>query len=339
MGVAYTKTATSLSMVIDFKPVVIPSSHPNYEQLVKLVRNPDTSERDLKPFIDIPKALETFTGGNITVANGRLFYKGFEVKSELAKTIIELTRQGKSEAAKPFEMFMEKAFDNPDPRAAMDLFEWVAASNLPLTPEGDILAWKAVRSDYQSIRAGKRGHLDHSIGSVVEEPREETDSDPNRTCSSGIHFCSIDYLSSGYAGGGSRIVAVAISPTDVVAFPKDYGNSKGRCCRLRVVGEVPLKDVPNFYPQGKKIYDGWDAKRDVAPASKSRVHVGEVWADSDNDEWTIRSIDGHAGTFRASLTRMNDRRIGSPSTKGTSFDEDTMTTDRGNYTLVRRVRA
>lgn len=326
MGIAYTKTATSLSLVIGFKPVVIPSSHPNFETIVSLVRDPMTSEADLKPLLDIPKAIQTFTGGNVTVINGRLYYKGFEVQSKLATIILDLVKQGQADAAKPFEMFMEKAFANPDPRAAMDLFEWVAASNLPITPEGDILAWKAVRSDYKSIRAGKRGHLDHSIGSVVEEPREETDSDPNRTCSSGIHFCSIDYLSSGYAGGGSRIVAVAISPTDVVAFPKDYGNSKGRCCRLTVVGEVPIADVPTYYPQGERVYQGW------SQPTKPSITSGQRWTDEEGDTWEITWV--YTKTFRARLVRLADGATVSDS-RPVSFDLDSKSNSSTKTTLTR----
>lgn len=326
MGIAYTKTSTALSIVLGFKPITVPSSHPNFDQLVDLVRDPSTTEGDITPLIDIPKAVETFTGGQVTVTNGRLFYKGYEVKGKLATIIIDLVKQGQKEAAGPFERFMEKAFANPDPRAAMDLFEWVAASNLPITPDGDILAWKAVREDYTSIHRGPRGHLDHSIGTVVSEPREETDGDPNRTCSRGLHFCSIDYLSHGYVSGGNRIVAVAISPEDVVAFPKDYGNSKGRCCKMTVVGEVPREDVATYYPQGR-VYDGWSQPAKAAP----KYSVGDRWTDAEGDTWQITRV--NTKTLRAKLVKLSDGASVTGS-KDLQFDMDTMKNSQAE--LVRR---
>lgn len=268
MAIPYTKTATSISLVINFTSTVIPSSHPNFAQIVKLVANPKTTESQLKPLLDIPKAIETFTGGNVTVIASRLYYKGFEVKGELAKVILDFVKSGQPDAAKPFELFLEKAFQNPDPRASQDLYSWVAASGLPITPQGDILAWKAVGNDYFSIHSGPRGKLRHKIGDVVTEPRHETDADPTRTCSRGLHFCSADYLKR-YASGGSRVMAVTISPTDVVAFPKDYGNAKGRACQLTVVGEVPHDQVNTFYPQGQKIYKSW--------ISDNTIRVGDKW--------------------------------------------------------------
>lgn len=252
MSVPYTRTSSSISLVLNFTSQVIPKSHPNFQKIADALAKGAT-EADLKPLLDIPAAVSTFTGGNVAVVDGRLFYKGFEVKGDLAKEILDFVKSGPPGAAKPFEMFLEKAFQNPDPRAAQDLYSWVAASGLPITETGDILAWKAVGNDYRSIHTGPRGKLDHSIGKVVEEPRHETDADPNSTCSRGIHFCSADYLKH-YASGGSRVVAVTISPTDVVAFPKDYGNSKGRACRLTVVGEVPHDKVREYYPQGAKTY-------------------------------------------------------------------------------------
>lgn len=271
MGVPYTKTETALSVVINFRPTVIPSSHPNFQKLVDLVQRQATTEAELIPLLDIPKAIEDFSGGNVTVVDGRLYYKGFEIKNELATVILNFVKAGKAEAAKPFEMFMEKAHANPDPRAASDLYSWVAAGRLPITPTGDILAWKIVQADYFSIRAGKRGKLRHMIGDVVEEPRHECNSNPDQTCSSGIHFCSLEYIKSGgYASGGSRIMAVAVSPTDVVAFPKDYGLSKGRCCRLTVMGEVPQELVPNYY-SGSPVYSGWTQAKpaETAPVAAS----------------------------------------------------------------------
>ena len=35
---------------------------------------------------------------------------------------------------------------------------------------------------------------------------------------------------------------IKVNPRDVVSIPVDYNNSKGRCCKYEVVGEVKFKD-------------------------------------------------------------------------------------------------
>jgi hypothetical protein len=256
-NVAYTLTDNAITAVINFVPRVISKSHPNFEEIREALTN-GTSEDKLLPLLDIPTAISQFTDGDIVVKNGQLFFKGYEVKNSLSRLIIQFIKEGKEAAAAPFKAFMAKAFANPDPRAALDLYEWVVHSGLPITPDGDILAWKAVAADYTSIRKSGSRKFDHRIGNIVEQDRSECDPNPNQTCSSGLHFCSGPYLKN-YGSGGSRVVAVKISPTDVVAFPTDYGWEKGRACRYQVVGEVPLEQVKDFYPQGKRLYSGYES--------------------------------------------------------------------------------
>lgn len=274
-NVPYTLTDTTISAVIGFVPRIIPKSHPNFETIKSLLVKGAT-EAKLLPLLDIPKAIEDYTGGDVFVKNGKLFYKGYEVRSTLATLILSFIREGNEEGAAPFKAFLAKAFANPDPRAALDLYDWVVHSGLPITPDGDILAWKAVRADYGSIHGGRR-QFDHHVGNIVEQPREECDANPDQTCSAGLHFCAGPYLKS-YASGGSRIVAVKISPTDVVAFPKDYGWEKGRACRYEIVGEIPLEQVPSFYPQGRRLYSGFNSTPTPTKAktSTTRVDTGRI---------------------------------------------------------------
>ena len=65
--------------------------------------------------------------------------------------------------------------------------------------------------------------------------RYDVDDNRDNTCSTGLHFCSKDYLNS---FGGARTVIVKINPRDVVSIPSDYNQTKGRACRYEVVGEI-----------------------------------------------------------------------------------------------------
>ena len=74
-------------------------------------------------------------------------------------------------------------------------------------------------------------------------PRNQVDENKDRTCSSGLHFCSYDYLAH---FGGERIMVLKINPKDVVSIPTDYNNSKGRCARYLVVDELATNDYDSM---------------------------------------------------------------------------------------------
>lgn len=79
----------------------------------------------------------------------------------------------------------------------------------------------------------------HEIGGYVEMEREKVDPRRNNTCSTGLHFCSYDYLNQYQGAGTGRILIVAIDPQDVTAILTDYNQTKGRACRYKIIGELP----------------------------------------------------------------------------------------------------
>lgn len=300
MAVPYTITDTAIGVVVDFRPIPIPNSHPNFDAIRAIVLDPEATEDQLRPLVDIPKAIVDFTDGDVTVVDGALFYKGYEVKNTLANLILRFIKEGKATAAEPFKKFLAKAFLNPDPRAAADLYDWVVQSGLPITPEGNILAWKAVRQDYGSIHAsgvGPDGQYDHHPGNVVKEDRHKCDPNPNKTCSRGLHFCSAPYLRH-YASGGNRVIALEISPENVVAFPEKYDWEKGRACEYRVIGEIDAKKAAEFYPQGRLVYDGFveaeitgQGTFEIESVTLHTFAVNELWYNRNGLITKIVSID------------------------------------------------
>jgi hypothetical protein len=58
-----------------------------------------------------------------------------------------------------------------------------------------------------------------------------------RVCSVGIHACSFEYLKL-YHHGSGQIVIANIHPRDVTAIPSDANDTKLRCCRIQIVGEI-----------------------------------------------------------------------------------------------------
>lgn len=141
-------------------------------------------------------------------------------------------------AIEVYKKFMIKASNNPNDVSASDLFEFVTVNKLPLSTEGDVLAYKIVKGNFKDIHSGTK---DHTPGNEVTE--EVVDYNRDVTCSNGLHFCSKDYLpaygGSFGRGDSNKLVLVKIDPSDVAAFPRDYQNAKGRCRKYTVVSELP----------------------------------------------------------------------------------------------------
>jgi hypothetical protein len=135
----------------------------------------------------------------------------------------------------PLVNFMENLMTNPSKRAVTELYGFLEKNSLPITPDGCFLAYKKVRNDFLDIHSGT---MDNSVGKIVEMERNEVDDNKDQTCSTGLHFCSQDYLPHFGNGYDSRVVILKINPADVVSIPSDYNNAKGRACKYEVIGEI-----------------------------------------------------------------------------------------------------
>jgi acyl carrier protein len=133
----------------------------------------------------------------------------------------------------PMLSFLENLMQNPSKRAVDELYGFLEQNSLPITEDGHFVAYKRVRDDYMDFYTGK---MDNSVGKEVKMERNQVDDDKDRTCSTGLHFCSLEYLPHYHSNQG-RIVIVKINPADVVSIPSDYNNAKGRACRYVVIEE------------------------------------------------------------------------------------------------------
>ena len=74
-------------------------------------------------------------------------------------------------------------------------------------------------------------------------PRNFVNDNKEETCSTGLHFCSREYAEGFFGNSGDRMMVIKINPRDVVSIPVDYNNTKGRCSRYEVVGELPFENA------------------------------------------------------------------------------------------------
>jgi hypothetical protein len=176
-----------------------------------------------------------------------VFYDGswLVVDNALSQRMLRMLREGFD--IKPMAYFLSRLQANPSYRAREELFEFLEFGNLPITDDGCFLAYKRVKDNYMDVYTGT---IDNSVGAVVEMPRRMVNDDSSQTCSSGLHFCSREYLPHYGASPSTRVMLVKIDPADVVSIPADYNNTKGRCCRYEVVQELDIKVEDNrFLPE------------------------------------------------------------------------------------------
>ncbi len=215
----------------------IDDSHPNYDAIRTGLR----AGNDVDHLLDVAAALALYEDDLVKVGWDGLTYNDQPLHDYLSSRIIEMARM--KQPIDPWVKFLKRLQLNPNPEIREDLFEWMEKAKLPITPDGCFLAYKKVRDDYLSFHDGATRN---DIGSTIFLPREQCDPDRFSYCSTGLHFCSFDYLSF-YAGDQGRVVILKINPADVVAFPRD-DTAKGRATRYTIVDEVPASEVEWAWP-------------------------------------------------------------------------------------------
>ncbi len=241
----YIVKANSIVLMYDDETHVIADDHPNFNRIREAIFFNKVDE--IKRLSNISKSIEEFADGHIKIFNGIIYYEGQEVHNSVSYRILQMMSEGFN--VKPMINFLFNLMKNPLQSAIAELYDFLEASNLPITEDGHFMAYKKIRKDYKDIHSGT---MDNSPGKIVEMPRDKVNPDRMQTCSYGLHFCSKSYLPHFGNSYGSRIVLVKINPKDVVSIPADYDNAKGRACRYEVISEHVGEPESAF---NKSVYD------------------------------------------------------------------------------------
>jgi len=191
----------------------IDTDHPKYKQALDAVRKKDWT--GFVNLVNISKQVENyFNGTGVEIYDGSINYHGQVIHNTLTKRILNFMQNDLPH--EPLLNFFKNLMENPSRRAVNELYDFLEAGELPITEDGHFLAFKNVRSNYFDIHSGK---FDNSVGKVCEMPRNGVDEDKDRTCSAGLHFCSISYLPSILMRTtriGTRMTRNAPTPTDAM---------------------------------------------------------------------------------------------------------------------------
>ena len=222
--------------------------------------------------------------------NSQMYLKGTSdpIPEFLAKKLLEYI--DKNLEVDPLVKFWKQLLLNPDSGVRTQLYSFLEHNGHPITSEGYFLAYKAcaVKCKYDketgekimqfqysedtgeleekysqaliftSFHSGPHGSV-IKVGNPVTMPREECDSDPDRTCSEGLHVGSMEYVND-FGYGDGVILEVLVSPRNVVAVPSDYNNTKMRTCEYFPIA-ISNGENENIYLESD--YTAFDHKQMV----------------------------------------------------------------------------
>lgn len=226
----YLITGDTVTLVEGAKLHTMHSSHPNYTGVVEAVRT--QKWEDALRLINPKEALTSFfEGTNLRIQGDAIYAGDTPIDNAMVPHIVRMHGEGFD--VSPLTNLLARILANPSARSRRQIWNFVEANQITVTPEGNLLFYKKVRSNYFDVHTGTTNC--YKVGTQHTMPRHTIDDDPEVTCSQGLHVCSLAYLSS---FGGDRLLICEVDPADIVAVPIDYKHSKVRVSRLRVVAEV-----------------------------------------------------------------------------------------------------
>ena len=258
------------------------NTHPKFDQVLDAIRADDW---DAVPnLVDLVAVIRDYTSdnGDIEVVDGDVLFQGKPFANAISDRLLAMLEEDLP--VEPLCHFLTNLKKNPSKRAVDELYGFLENNMLPLTSDGHFVAYKKVRDNYRDIHSGK---FDNSVGQICEMARNEVDEDKDRTCSSGLHFCSLDYLPNFGGTSGYRVMLLKINPRDVVSIPSDYSNAKGRACRYEVIAEhttnrVEDRDTTDAFDS--VLYDDFEDFADNEEGREVAKGIERYWFTDNGDE-------------------------------------------------------
>lgn len=250
------ETTNGVTVVVRGEPYTVSNQSVYYPALMAAIRNHDAGQA-IQVIEATTKRVQEATRLSIslTYSGGCVYHQGKKIGGYAVSKLLGLLDSGKEATA--LINFLTKVQANPDPEVIEHLYSFLEKGNMPITPSGDFLAYKAIRENWTDIHSG---HFDNKVGSYVQVPRSKVDPDRDRTCSNGLHVCSYKYLPH-FSHANGHVVVCQINPADVVAVPSDYNDAK-----MRVSAYWVIDEVTDFYKNNQNILSEneiWDEEYTV----------------------------------------------------------------------------
>lgn len=249
----------------DGSSTIIPvrNDHPKWNELMDAYKLRDYEK--VLELSSLKTVIEKYSVGLLSVNSTGIIYAGAPLHGVDSDRVIAFLNKGLP--FEPIANYMERKMRNPSARAIKELYNFLEHKNMPLTPEGKIIAYKGVQDNYYSVMGNtstvvlkgtvdEGGHILNKVGETIEIARSSCDDDFRNGCSFGIHAGSMTYAK----GWGKRVLLVEIDPADVVSVPEDCSCQKLRCCKYKVLAEftgaMPDSFTSEFNSPSKEITSG-----------------------------------------------------------------------------------
>ena len=264
MSVPYILSENSLTIFVEGKPHTLRKDHANFNLARKAILDGETEK--LADLVDVQRAVEDFVQGDIEVKDEIVYYKGHRLHGVVVDKLLEMLRAGLKDSA-PITNFIARLQANPSANSVAELYTFLGYRNLATTPEGKVLGYKGVQSDYWSStgnadtivvqgETNERHQILNEVGATIEVARRCVDDNKDNHCSFGLHIGSYDYANS-WAGENGRLLVVEFDPADAVSVPTDCDFQKLRVSKYNVVSDITdtRKELNKpVYEANKPIY-------------------------------------------------------------------------------------
>jgi len=262
------ESGNSITIYWNDRPYTMRDDHPNYQAIKDALL--DARYDDLGDLLDIAKAVENFVEGDIEVKNEVVYYKGSRLHGVVVDKLMEMLRAGLKDSA-PLTNFITRLQANPSANSVNELYSFMGYKSLPNTPEGKVLGYKGVQSDFWSVtgnadtivvqgKTNDRHQILNEVGATIEVARRCVDDNKDNHCSFGLHIGSYDYANN-WASEDGRLLLVEFDPADAVSVPTDCDFQKLRVSKYKVVQDITDTRIElnkPVYEANKPIRDNWE---------------------------------------------------------------------------------
>ena len=309
--VPYQLTENSLTIFWEGKPHTLRKDHVNFQLAKKAIL--EARYDDLGDLIDITKAVENFVEGDIEVKDEVVYYKGHRLHGVVVDKLLEMLRAGMKDSA-PLTNFITRLQSNPSANSVNELYSFMSYKSLANTPEGKILGYKGVQSNFWSStgnadtivlqgETNDRHQILNEVGATIEVARRCVDDNKDNHCSFGLHVGSYDYANE-WAGENGRLLVVEFDPADAVSVPTDCDFQKLRVSKYKVISDISdtRKELNKpIYEANKPIYgsdddvdaDDYDEEEDYDYVDYDDVDLPDL---SDDDDYDMDQTDDSLDT-------------------------------------------
>ena len=234
----YTITDDAITMILGGKPVVLGRNFPGYAACAQALIGGrfDDAARCSTLRGAIPTWHQEF---HLSDDGKVIHHRGRPLPEKLMGRILAMCRTGEDPA--PLFAFWRRLAGNPSQNSVRQLYDFLENKAIPISPDGYVLAYKAVRRDFLDYYTGS---ISNAPGQAPRMPRDQVCEDPSVHCAPGLHVGSIQYATT-YGGADRKIVICWVDPADVVSVPSDISCQKMRTCGYTVVGLHGGQEMPS----------------------------------------------------------------------------------------------